>query len=925
MKIYFTSFFLLIYLSLSLFAQQRSLRGIVYDSIDKKPLSYAHVVLSPIPFIDFPLYTTTNEKGYFEFRRISAGKYLLEITFIGYEKYVDTIFVNWSGKNLDTIFLKQTFLNIGDVYVIDKTPPVEQKGDTLEFNAMAFRTAPNSSLEELVLKLPGVEKEENVIKVQGEEVKRILVDGRRFFGNDPEIALKNLPADIVEKIQLFDKKSEQAELTGFEDDQTEKTFNVITRVDKRKGLFGKFYSGYGLSDRFNSGINFNSFNAEERLSFLGIANNVNQVSFSADGLTGSEQFITSPGGRWQRGRGNRNQNPLLNIQIPADEGNNNVYAFGLNYSNIFKQKLELNGSYFFNRLDNQNNTKTNRKYLSELSGLDSYNETINSNGKSFNHLLNLFIDYKPDTINIIRIKPDLQFSTSNNSIHSFSENFLLDQNPLNSNYFHRVNEIENFELNTDAVYSHRFSKPGRSFTIGLNTSFSKRSSDYELFSQNSAIEDSIFIRDTLNQISNYINKRLNSTLNLSFTEKLGDNSLIRLRFNPQLINEERMRDTYKSDSFFTNQIIFDSLFSNSYKTQNLAIRGSASYRYNSEIYNFEFDLMYQNQSRLGIQRFPEMNETTKRFKALLPSFEFTYRPTEFERLRIDFNTRIQIPTISQLQNTIDFSNPNFLRTGNPELNMILTNNLNLKYFKTNLSAGTFNAYSFNMTYSLNNISNNVIVFTQDTVLERNIIISRGTQLSYPVNVGNALFLGLNSTNSFRLPFLKSNLSFSTSVRYSRVPNLISGKSNITTQYGVSENVALNSSDPKLDYRVNYSPDFTYSINSLNKKISRILIHRANFSVKANIFENLYLSSRVNYYKNTAASNNDKSNIIWNMALSYYFLNNQSGELKLEIIDLLNQRKKLMRIIREDYYEDRITQQLERFFILSFTYNLKMFN
>lgn len=203
-KIYTITYLLII--SNFCFSQMRGVRGFVYDSTENKPLPYAHIVLSSIPLNNFPHYTTTNEKGYFEFKRIEPGKYSLEITFIGYEKYIDTIQIGWGGKNLDTIYLKQSFIKIGDVYVTGKIPQVEQKGDTLEFNAAAFQVSPNASLEDLVLKLPGVEKEENVIKVQGEEVKRVLVDGRRFFGNDPEIAMKNLPADIVEKIQLFDKK-----------------------------------------------------------------------------------------------------------------------------------------------------------------------------------------------------------------------------------------------------------------------------------------------------------------------------------------------------------------------------------------------------------------------------------------------------------------------------------------------------------------------------------------------------------------------------------------------------------------------------------------------------------------------------------------------------------------------------------------------
>lgn len=916
----------LLFVSNILYAQLRGLRGFVFDSSEKKPLPDAHIVLSSIPLEDFPYYTTTNEKGYFEFRRVVPGKYLLEITFIGYEKYFDTIQIGWSGKSLDTIYLKQSALNIGEVYVIEKIPQVEQKGDTLEFNAAAFKTAPNSTLEELVLKLPGVEKEDNTIKVQGEEVKKVLVDGRRFFGNDPEIALKNLPADIVEKIQLFDKKSEQAELTGFEDDQTEKTFNVVTKIDKRQGSFGKLYGGYGTTDRYNSGINYNTFKIQERISLLGIGNNINQAGFSSEDLSSSEQFSAIPAGRSSRGRGRIQNNPLLNVPINFSEGNNDIYAFGINYSNVFAAKLELNGSYFFNRYDNRNNTNSFRKYLSELSGLDRYNERIYSNSKNFDHRINFFADYRVDTLNIFRMRPEIQFTLNRISTFSFAENYLINQLPLNAVSFDRINKIENFNLNNDFVYSHRFLNSGRTFSIGINTIYSKRLSDYDLTSQNTSFTDSLNFIDTLNQSSYYNSRHFNSTINLNFTEMIGERSFLRIRFNPFYTEDSRIRNTYKSDSIISNRYLFDSLYSNSLTNKNLALRGSLSYRYNSNTLNIEIDFMYQNYIRKGLQIFPQKFESVYQFNAVLPSFELNYRPSEFQRLRIEYNRRVQIPSIIQLQNTIDFSNPNFLKRGNPDLKQMVMDNLNIKYFLTDPEKGNFNAYSFNLLFSRDNFSNNTIVFTKDSILPGNILISRGTQLSYPVNTGNSINFSINSTNSFKILLLESNLSFSTFLGFSRSPNLISGKENITHQYNISENITLSSNNHWFDYRLTYFPNFTYLYNSLNRRVNRIIIQKASLYLKTRIWSELYFGTRINYFSNTAASNIEKkSTLVWNISMSYLLFPDNTGELKLEIIDLLNQKRKIDRIIREEYFEDRNTTQLARFIMLSFIYNLRSFN
>lgn len=908
-----------------LFSQGRSIRGFVFDSTSKSPLAYAHVTLSPIPLSDFPFYTTTNDRGYFEFRRINPGKYVLEITFLGFEKYIDTIQITWSGKNLDTIYLKQSYVSLKEIVVSDQVPQVEQKGDTLVFNASAFRTAPNSTLEDLVLKFPGVEKEENVIKVQGEEVKRVLVDGRRFFGDDPNIALKNLPAEIVEQVQLFDKRSEQAELTGFQDDQTEKAFNVITRVDKRKGYFGRMFGGYGTKERFNSGLNLNSFNNEERISLLGMANNINLSSFSVFDLSSSEQFSSPQRGRGFRGRGNQQSNPLLNLPINAGAGINDIYAAGINYSNTFENKLEISGSYFFNKVKNTNNSSSFRKYTSDLSGLDNFSEQTSSTGNNFDHRINIFVDYRIDTSNILRLRPDFRFTTNSSRVYSFSENYLLNNVFLNSNYFNRSNRTENYDLSNDFVYSHRFPVQGRTISIGLSTSFTQQNSDYDLFSI-TEINDSLSLRiDSLDQFSNYLNKRFNSSINLSYTEPIGTNSYIRIRFNPVYFNETRTRDNFEISDINTSTIKYDSLNSNSFQNQNLSWRGSLSYRYSDEKLRLEFDLMFQHHIRKGVQKYPVNVEGTHKFNAILPSFELNYRFSETKNLRIDYSTRAQIPSITQLQNTIDFSNPQFLKTGNPDLNKVLVNDLRIRYFIANPEAGSFNAYTLNMNYSVDNIGNNVIVLTRDTTLSGNVFVNRGSQISYPVNTGNAFSVNTGFLYSFKINAISSNLALSTDLSYSRLPNLINGKANLTQQFFSGVNISLSSNQPDFDYRINYSPRFTYSYNSLNKNISKYLTHNFGLIAKRNIYDEIFLSTQFNYYFNPRASSTDqKSSIIWNIGTGFRFLNDRKAELKLEVIDLLNQRKQLVRIIREDYYEDRYTQLLDRFFILTFTYNLRAF-
>lgn len=908
-------------------SQPRGLLGIVVDSSSNKPLVSAHIILAPIDVVDFPHYTTTNEKGTFELRGIQPGRYTLEITYLGYQKYIDTIQIRWGRTNLDTIRLSQSFVTLKEVTVQEKIVPVEQVGDTLQFNAAAFKVAPNATLEELVLKFPGVEKEDNVIKVQGEEVKKVLVDGRRFFTEDPNVALRTLPAEIVEKVQLFDKKSEEAELTGFEDDQTVKAFNVLTRVDKRQGNFGRAGAGYGTNTRYVSGLSYNQFSASQRLSILGMSNNINESSFTLQDITESNAFEPGRGrGRqgFRSGGGNQNQSPL-NLNINLGDGNNKLYAGGLNYSYRIINKADLNGSYIFSQIKNFSDSRIKREYISELSGLSNYSENNFSNRINSNHVINFAVDYFLDSSNIIRIKPNLEFNINSSYANSTSENFLVDNSLLNSNKYLRNNELNAYSISNQIIYSYRFPLKGRTLTFVLNTDASKSKNEYDINSEYFTFDaNQELLIDTTIQTSNYRNNSLGVSTTITYTEPLSERGLIRLRITPSFSKETRDRENVINDAINQNLMIYDTLNSNSFENQNSNYRSSISYQYNGDNYRLEADLMFQYHMRLSKQKFPIENSFRNNFLVILPSFEFSYRITDVKHLRIEYNTRPNIPSISQLQNTIDFSNPLFLRTGNPNLNKAINNNFRIRYFISNPEKGTFTALHVNSSYIIDNIRTNTLILQRDTIIQSN-LIKRGTQLSYPVNVGNSFSSSINLTYSFKVALLKSNISFNSIVGYVSNPGLINGRKNITNQLNIAPTLGLSSYQPELDYRFSYSPNFTYTMNTLNKNETQVLTHRLNFITRIIFLERWFLGTNLTYFYNPqVAEETNKKNVLMNLSVGIRILPQSRGEIKLEIYDLFNQKNRIRRIVLEDYIEDRNVLTLQRFFLLSFTYNFRKF-
>ncbi len=273
--------------------------GKIIDASDGTPLVGVNVVLISRRDTNQRVGMGTDPEGGFRTGRPDPGSYLLRATYIGYKPLEMNVRVNQPEKDLGTLGLQPDVTELQGVVVEGRLIRVEQKGDTAQYNAGAFKTNPDASAEELVTKMPGISLESGAVKAQGEDVQRVLVDGREFFGDDATLALRNLPAEIIDKVQVFDRQSDQAQFTGFDDGQTQKTINIVTKPGKNSGQFGKIYAGYGTGDRYSVGGNINFFKGQRRITLVGLSNNVNQQNFSSQDLLG----ITGTISQGQGGRG----------------------------------------------------------------------------------------------------------------------------------------------------------------------------------------------------------------------------------------------------------------------------------------------------------------------------------------------------------------------------------------------------------------------------------------------------------------------------------------------------------------------------------------------------------------------------------------------------------------------------------------------
>ncbi|MEL6923550.1 MAG: carboxypeptidase regulatory-like domain-containing protein [Bacteroidota bacterium] len=403
-------------------AQSGQVQGVVMDSTETTLAAATVVVLqqSDSVMVNFGI---TEEDGAFQFKRLAYGNYLLQISFIGYENFSAPFSLSENGAAFDfgNILLSTASADLEEVLVKAEHVPVSMSRDTINYNADAFKTREGAVVEDLLKKLPGVQvQRDGTIKAQGETVNKVYVDGKEFFGNDPKIATKNLPANAIDKVQVYDKKSDLAEFSGVDDGQESKTINLQLKEDKKQGYFGSIEAGYGTQERYEGNFNLNRFAGKTQFSALGKINNVNQNGFSFD------EYLNFMGGIGSFMQGGGEFSISSEDGLPLDFGRNdgfsNSASGGLNYNYDFGKKSELHLSYFYNELRQTRDVQRFRENLFDGQSFNS--ETFeNSLSANANHRLNAKLSIDIDSTQQLRFTANTTLTYTNGESDRLSRTF----------------------------------------------------------------------------------------------------------------------------------------------------------------------------------------------------------------------------------------------------------------------------------------------------------------------------------------------------------------------------------------------------------------------------------------------------------------------------------------------------------------------
>lgn len=870
----------------TLYAQTVSvtIKGKVGDSVTHAVLPEASISLLHLPDSMVVRRSLSGKNG-FTFDHLKPGQYLLYGSNIGYRDTILPILLKAGDTmyNTGAIWLQPVVHSLMEVVVKAIIPPVITKNDTIIYNVAAFKTRPNATVEELLKKLPGIQVDrDGNITMQGEKIQKVFVDGKVFFLNDSKLATQNLLAEMVDKVEAFNEKSERAKLTGIPDQDPGKVINLRLKPDKKKGLFGSGEGVLASQNRYGIKASVNYFKDDMYLSGVG---------------------KTSNGGNLQGGGGTLN---------------NEVNEGSLDYRNNFGKKVEVTASYTSAGNKSSNTVQNQRQTFLQDSSLLQNRETARW-GKQQNHTMNTRLQYTIDSVNSIRSSISFNMSNDGNSNKEVTAGELIQ-----SNSARHINDafIENnrsgarwngtFSLN----YDHRFKKMGRYLGIGLNKGNSQSNglgalqSLTRFYNENGLMTDSL-ARD---QLSFQRGDGQNYGFNITYTEPLAKGQVLDFSYSLDNSDGNSKQQTFNYNTITGKYDEPDSTASNNFESSNSSQQIAAGYNYFRKKLQWQAGISLARNSQLNRDLSGDQQDIHQSVTNIFPRASLIYNITKQKNLQVSYSGRNRPPTIQELQPLPDYSNPLLIRLGNPDLKQEFTNEISLRYKDFN----TRKNRSVNGQLQFNNTAHKIVNATR--------ISGQGAQEQQAVNLEGNYTIGANIDYNKLLGkgTNKGSLGCNTNVRYENAVNLINAEKNtrktvnwiqtMRGEYYINEKIAVSAIA-----RFNGSWS-GYSVDAGNT--STLFSHNYNASLFYELPRQFFISSSIDLVLNSQQQAGAQA-AVWNASVMKRLFKKQAGEVKLSAFDILNKSNNFSQYTGDNYIETTKTEVLKRVFVLSFKYNFRI--
>ena len=918
-------------------AQTLTVSGRLQDGETRTGVPGATVVLKSLRDTTRSFTLTSDAAGAFRFTHLAPDSFRLTATSVGYETLSRVVRLKSSNAFLGSLLFVKASKELTGVTVTGRISPTTQKGDTIQFNASQFKVNPDASAEDLARKIPGITVENGQVTANGENVRRVTIDGRELFGEDATAALRNLPAEVIDKIQVFDRLSDQAQLSGIDDGNTTKEINIITKANMRNGQFGRVYGGYGTDDRYSAGGNTTFLKGDRRISVVGNFNNVNQQNFAMQDLLGvtannrgggasrsSRAGGNSRGGNRTQG-GTNNFGGSGNFLVGQQNGINTTHAAGINFSDLWGSKTTVTGSYLFNNTRNWAYEEQDRKYFAER--VQSLRDTSSNDGNNYNHRINLRLEYRIAPRAELIITPNLSFQDNNSErVRRAMRYRVIDsiERVYNNIISHRASDRSGNNLNNNILYRQSFAKKGRTFTASLNTAYNKRAGETYIVNQTSR-----FGSDFTEQrrFTDQYSSGLQVSANLIYTEPLGERSQLQVNYNPAFTRSRSDVQSFLYDTVVAKYSEFDSLRSNRFTNRSMAQNGGITFRGGTKDNAFALGVNYQHTVLNSTQTFPRPFTLDQSFNNVLPNAWLRFKLSQRSNMRLVYRASVELPSITQLSEVQGIPNHPFLRIGNSALAPQYNHVLSSRYTYTNTATGMLFMANVFAQKANNYIGDDTFVADSFAVVRYGQKVARGEELTRPVNLDG--YSSLRSFVTLAMPVngLKTNLNLNGGASFFRYPGILNDTLFESRSQVYSLGTVLSSNISEyVDFTVSYSANYNLVKNDVDLRrndnyFRHVTRGQLNLLSKAGwLFQN-DLSNQ--WFKGISDSFNE-SYWLWNVGVGKKFGKDQKCELRLNVFDLLNQNQDIERTISDVYIEDAKSEVLQRYFMLTFTYNLRNF-
>ena len=848
-------------------------------------------------------YALTAIRGAYQFKQVQAGKYRVIASSLGYvadtmeitvERGKDLVIPEWE--------VEMERHKIDEVSVVTQAIRTSINGDTISYNASAFKVLPDADADELLSKLPGLKVDGGTITTQGETVQKILVDGREFFGSDVATAIKTIPADQIKSVEVFDKLSDEAEFSGIDDGNSYKAINLVTKI--KTAIFGKFNAMYAFEPKTNDNTqhygsvdgNVNFFRKISKTTLRFRANNMNGNSDSKMGMGG--------------------------INYIAQWGEND--------------KIKLEGSYTFNANNNKHWSWSDRDYfLTDEEIADNPEEIYkrqisnsNSQGKGSSHSFNARFEWKISERQRFMMRANV--STSDNESNGTSANNyfpVVGSDIILSNW--NLGESDNINTGINGNYMLRIGeKAGRTLQVNFGANYNKSNSFNENYSER------VYRVDSVQQHSLSDNYGYSLNGGITYAEPLGTHSQITMGYNVNYNESDADRLTHLYD-FVTGNYAddIDPEYSNSHNTSYLTHRVGPGFRFGNEGTSVSGRLNYQHVTMNSSRIYPAVyNLPEKKFENFTYSVMARIKLNMENRLMARINSSTSNPSVNQLQDVVDISNVNHISAGNPNLKPSYSHRANLSYNYSGIENGMTFSVGVNGSIAQRSIVTSVVrnqpgypVLSPDGELLTN--LSPTGQYSKPVNTDGAWNYGGHISYGFPITLIGCNFNIDANGGINQSPSIINDVKNYSKRRTVGGGASISSNfSDYIDFRFSYHPSYSNVTNTASPESNREeLHHNISGNVRVVFGFGLTLSANGHYSKtqglNSLASQLDHENLICNFGIGMKVFK-KMGEFQLVANDVFNRNDGFGRSWNSQYMQTSMSSVIGRYYGIKFTYNLR---